>query len=453
MKVFRLVMIIFCMLCSGVLSAQQVIKTIIQSDTKKSIVHYWMDSISIAYVPEEGSGGYFVYEANNANALFAHVNVSCEVNDFKIMDDTVFFCGVIPFGANPYGFVGCFDIKDLFFNGGQANVCMIPNTDNINNCGRMSIPRRMDVYRSKGFVHIAMAGEMSDADHPNDPDGATLEDAYFDGTNWHFCNLVNKNNIEYYTDITCTGNYVVAVARDRLTNVCYLRAFEATGVFLNKPIYPDHLMQIVDSTVRGDILIEAIDTNALALCHYYSDAGASGIAVSTVKLNVMGQAYYSYITSRIVQNNSPVCSPLWALREMRYNKTMKRLYILQDMDYPIHSAITSTVLDMVVNINNLELSTSRAIWSDMYGKLHDIDIYKQDGFVSTGNAEDGNLLFFKERYDADTLCHKEKRISVIKEPCHSMVIYTDDENNTKSYNPVLQFVIVEERPVFVDCND
>ena len=159
MKFFKLSVCCILFVYAFTTSAQQVVKSTAQPDTRRSIVHYWKDSVTIAYVPEEGSGGGFVYEAKNApDMLFALISTSCEINDFKIMDDTVFFCGVTYFGTNPYGFVGCFDIKDLFFNGGQPNVCMIPSTIPSGG-GRMSIPRRMDVYRSKGIAHIAMAGE------------------------------------------------------------------------------------------------------------------------------------------------------------------------------------------------------------------------------------------------------------------------------------------------------
>ena len=454
MRFFKLAVCCILFVYAFTTSAQQVVKSTAQPDTRRSIVHYWKDSVSIAYVPEEGSGGGFVYEAKNAaNMLFAPISASCEINDFKIMDDTVYFCGVTYWGTSLFGFVGCFDIKDLFFSGGQANICVIPGTILYTGGGRMSNPRRMDVYRSKGIVHIAMAGEMSDLDHPNDPDGATLEDAYFDGVMWHFCNLQNKNNVEYYTDISSTGNYVVAVARDRQTNACYVRAFEASGVYLHNPIYPNYLMEITDSTVRGDILMEAIDTNALALCHYYSDSVTSGLSVKTVKLNDAGQAYHSYATSRIVQSNTPQTGSAWSLREMRYNKALERLYILQDMDYPVHRSAVSTVLEVSFDISTLAVSMCRAIWSGQYGKLHDIDYYKHDGFVSTGNTSDMDLLFFKERFDADTLCHSETRVPVNREPCLRTLTNTDDSENDVLYAGFSYFLTVEEGPTTIHCNN
>ena len=404
----KIFFIILCLFFNVNGHTQSVIKHCPAIDASYTLVNYWEKNISIVYVHTLGDEGYFLYERSGAPSIVAKIAQNARITDFKILDDTVFYCGYRDMAGSTMGIVGFFDIYDVFFNGGLSDFCLIQGTDYLNSC-KMKIPRRMDVYRHKGIVHIAMVGDMSDIDLGGDPDGATIEEAFFDGTQWHLYNMQNKNNTEYYTDITCTGNYVVAAARSRTGNACYIKAFQTSSAFLTTPINAGYITEIVDGSPFGDIMVQAIDTNAIAIGYYYNGTTDAGFTLKLIKVNPMSPTIIPVSSILQTQCTSTVSPSPWMLHEMRYNSSLQRIYVLQDMDYPLHSLTTSTVLDYTINYSSLLVTSCKASWIGR-DKLTDLDAYKTDGFHSTGEYFLGGTVFFKKHTNADTLCSPEQNV-------------------------------------------
>ena len=424
---------LLCLLFSTGYS-QSIVKYCPELEADSTIVHFWENHTSIVYVHTTSNEGYFLYETNSNPIFAAKIHPGVKINDFKILKDTVYYCGYFDNGGSLLGLVGFFDINDLFFNNGSSNYCIIQNILPDNTC-RMSVPRRMDVYSLKGKTHIAMVGDMSDLDHPGAPDGATIEEAFYDGTHWHLTNMQNKNNTEYYTDITCTGPYVVAAARSRTGNACYIKAFYASGMFLWSPVYSGYITEIVDGTPIGNILVEALDTNAFAVGYYYNGSNFAGFTLKLAKVAPPIPSTFSVSSIFQTQCTTVVSYLPWRLNEMRYNRSLQHLYVLQDMDYPLHQTMTSTVFDYTINYPSLSTTSCKASWIGTH-KLTDVDAYRTDGFHSTGKystplSNTGDLLFFKKQVNADTVCSPEHTVT-LKPTYPSLAVLTIDENAVSS---------------------
>lgn len=447
----KIIIIAAILLSSASLKSQDVVKHTTLFQPLKSIVHYWKDSVSIAYIHEGNDGGAFIYEAKGTNLLSAKIKTSCEITDFKILHDTVFFCGFTSLMGYDQGFVGFFDIENLFFFGGTASYGVIPNTIPNTIAGRMSAPRRMDLYVSGGIVHYALVGDMSPIDHPNHPDGATLEDAYFDGIQWHFVNLMNKHESEYYTDIAATGRYVVATGHDRYNGHCIIRAFRSSGTYLNNPVLSGKLMDIADSSATGDCFIEPLDYDIFAITHHYRTQSEAGMSVKTLRIS-NASPYYTPANSISIQQSGTIAAPLpWSIKETRCNSDLGRLFVLQDMDQPVHSNVTSTVLELVLTASKLDILGTYAYWYN-YKTLHDIDKYKSNGFIATGTNPAGNLLFLKKNITYGlSSCIESEKIPFISAPYTSSLRDVYENTNHNTYHNTITTVTIENFDTAIDC--
>lgn len=156
---------------TGGVWAQEVTTLMGLGTPQKNLVRQYTATQSIHYI-EIGTNHFFVLHdlSDHDSVITAYFPTDYHVNDFEIYHDTVFFCGIMPNGGNPFGIAGFISVNDLFYSGLDYNICIIDYLFS----GNDSIPThltsldRMDLFEDDGTVHIATVGEMAlAADYSN----------------------------------------------------------------------------------------------------------------------------------------------------------------------------------------------------------------------------------------------------------------------------------------------
>lgn len=194
-----------------------------------SVIREYSDNHSIIYIHRSGDWGYFIYDSygtgnNVSNAI--KVDSLCRVYDFRIMDDTVYFCGK----KGGYLMFGCFGVSE--FNNSTA----LLKTWFFDGTGMDSLMAcKMDVYRETGLAHIAAVGQYKDL--ATSMNYSAIYEFIEVGPINSVCSIYLTDNKKIqFTDVTLTDNYVVAVSNDNGSS-CLLHPFDITINFLFHIIY------------------------------------------------------------------------------------------------------------------------------------------------------------------------------------------------------------------------
>lgn len=88
----------------------------------QSVIREWNAGNAVAFLYNPYSTSYFCLESSSTptTVLAAEVPRNARIYDFKILNDTLYFCGTFTYNnGNEYGIVGFFDIDDLFNHDGS----------------------------------------------------------------------------------------------------------------------------------------------------------------------------------------------------------------------------------------------------------------------------------------------------------------------------------------------
>lgn len=301
---------------------------------QKNLVRQWNENCSIHYM-EIGSVHRFVLHdlADSSNVIVATFPANYEVNDFEIYDSTVYFCGTIPNGGDPYGIAGYIAIKDLFYYNQPYNYCFInqmyfidPNTPTNTHITSLD---RMDVFEDAGRIHIAAVGEMAHGSGYNEL-RRTVCDIQYTGS-WNGMALYQKEDIYKPSDITCTDHTIVASAYDDNTSYSILLAFKKNTDFPATPLYP-YSIRIGDRRVGDNVLVERLWNDNIAVSHYSHDPSTGDYSVAVHQLdNVYLLPTPPYHIS--VHHSIGSIAPGTPIRDLRYNLASDVLMLL--FDYPV----------------------------------------------------------------------------------------------------------------------
>lgn len=373
----------------------------------KTIVRQLNDSVAIAYSQETEEQGYFLYDNYGIELISANMLPYCRIYDFEIYNDTVFFCGKYKHSTlDICGLFGFFDINEVFFSGGAINCtyCVFSSTANPSEFNlKPTIPWRMDVF-NKGYTHIAAVGACKQQGVLPDPiDGTAVYDVYFDGSNWHCEAYSQKPGQNYYTDIVVTDSKVVTVAKSEIYDKCFIRLFDNVSGFLSSTI-ANHYIDVVDDTPVGKVIVDALDNDTFAVSNFYYNSTEAGLAVKRFVVSATYPNASLVRSIHIPMNTQPTIGSSWKLRDIRYNDSQRKLALLLDMDYPVHTMTNSTVLE-IDPYSPIIPPVIVASWvgNTRFDALDQWDI----GFHAIGSdplASPGNLVFFRKAFGTNSNC-------------------------------------------------
>lgn len=320
-----------------------------------SVIREYSDNHSIIYIHRSGDWGYFIYDSygtgnNVSNAI--KVDSLCRVYDFRIMDDTVYFCGK----KGGYLMFGCFGVSE--FNNSTA----LLKTWFFDGTGMDSLMAcKMDVYRETGLAHIAAVGQYKDL--ATSMNYSAIYEFIEVGPINSVCSiyLTDDKKIQF-TDITVTDNYVVAASNNSSSNICLLHPFDITNNFISSSLLPGNAISINDVTPYGKIMIEKYNKDSILIANHFS---VSNIVGTTLKLLLVQNSYPFIMLSKSLlmpHTGFSVISSKWNMRELSVNRNNMSAAILQDAETPFHSEAESTIFEY--DINNWSTMNILASWKE-----------------------------------------------------------------------------------------
>lgn len=405
---------------------QSMVADVQSSVSDTSIVRYWQSSISIVYSKEGSDPGWFMLVdtmAPEVRRIPVPGNVT--VNDFRILNDTVFLGGRYDVGGgNPLGLLACFAIQD-FYNASGYYHWAVAMTTSMPDClydpGYGSVLdscqnqiydiTRLAVFDSGGYSKIAFIaknyiGTISDS-------RVGIGRARFNGVFWERSLLYNKYAIEEYTDIIATNNYVVAAARTNDSARLALRIFPKDDfLFYGVPLlgdmmYPNKYGQgFADVEVDENVMATALDGDEFALAYHYKKPTEEGLAVRT--FDIVGG-----VATLLQGLNAPVVrqsGSIWKMRDICYSSSHKLLLVLNDFDGGLAGGLSSIVYQFQLPALTTGVYTGRYLKTN---SLYALDTFGSmaDLFVASGQQMVYNALsLFWENLNTIVSCGRQDDI-------------------------------------------
>lgn len=311
--------------------------------TTNPIIREWTPGGAIGYMEDLSRGGYFFIKDINPIAQVAVLPVGNTVTDFRVKNDSVFFCGMD--NTYGYGIVGFFDINALFAGTGTITYGILQQTVSSPYVTR---PTRMDVYTFRGITHIAFVGDLL-TNVPGSPTlvpSTTVGDAYFDNyfSTWNIDFYQNAGCDTIYTDIAASSDYVVAVAKKNFSPDYFVHVFRISGDFLSSPIGANNVFQITDNVPMGDILLEDISATDFVLAYHFAVAGGPGTELQQFRVDPVTPTIIIQLSLLAHHGASVSYSPAWAMKQLSFDATGMRLLLLQDAATDMMPSVESNIL-------------------------------------------------------------------------------------------------------------
>lgn len=222
MKSFRITCILFLvtLLCGSNLRTQNVIYELPETDSEFSIIRNYTANVDIVYSVYLSQLVFsYVDRSTNTRRFFVSPYA---VMDFRIVNDTVYFCG----GGPEADVVGWFDINGVFFGGDVIHHLSIPYLlyyNEITNTSDYSAGlEKITVIKESGYTHFVLLGSgthvpESEKYYPYQPHEMII-DIYgtMQSSNWDLSYTMDYDDDYWYDDIVVTQNYVVVSGRQRI---------------------------------------------------------------------------------------------------------------------------------------------------------------------------------------------------------------------------------------------
>lgn len=405
--VFRLlVLILFLAFGECNISAQVVarwkIPTLIPSN---STIREWRSVYSIGYGFSEeypSSKCFFLYDPVSPTVNMIEFSDDYMVTDFRVMNDSVFFCGVDIRSSE--GIVGCFDIVNT----------MITGTDSILFCKlriplsslRVTISKRMDVYYDEGATHIAFVGDMVNSASTVT---TTVGHAYYDGVNWNYNIYDNTSGDMVFTDIAASSQYLAAVAKKNMDPNCYVHMFKVSNDFLNTPLNAGSCFVLNGRDPLGDILVEDLSETEFALSYHFRIGLYSITDVQLFKADNVSSTLILQNTIQTIHGPMELYTPAWKMKELCFDPSTQHLLLL-------HDAATQVVQTVESSVFKYDIPNINSGWAGVSYSPHvvidKIDAATNNGYWSIGEENYG-LGFSRETLATAATCRQDYNLSYI----------------------------------------
>lgn len=343
-------------LCAVILAshclAQSRVAEISNLRTSNSIVRYWHDNYSVAYIYGPRQANCFLL-IDRTTSLVKRIDLplGTKVNDFRIMHDSVYLGGHVVMGSSGMqGMIACFSLWDAMSGAGNFNYVVMlssPLSDFWDTPGlycQVTDVKRIALFEEENRVNVAY---IADNYVVGDPIRVGYGWAAYDvlSGSWSSHLMYNKHGREVYTDIIATDDHVVAVGRNSITSKLVMRAYKQIDFIYpsNDPAGYEYLnpkigQYMLDEDVVSDVMATAIDGGKFAVAYHYS-SGDAGLMLRS--FSVLGGV--ANVDDVIASSSVSPSWSQWRMREVCYSPSANSLMVLTDYDCPATSAIESMV--------------------------------------------------------------------------------------------------------------
>ena len=298
-------------------------------NTTNMLVRDWRSGYVVGYMEDLSGNGYFFLKDYNPIAQVAALPSGIVVTDFRIMNDSIFFCGRIR--GEEIGIVGFAYISWLFAGNGAVKYGkLIPLTSSISSDN--ILPKKMDVYTYNGITAIAFVGEMV----PYMPSmgtrivTTTVGCAYYDGTDWNIDYYRNTTGDMEFIDVAASSSYVVAMAKSSLSTAPYAHVFRLSHDIVSSPLSPGNAFQITGNVPLGDIVLEDISATDFVLAYHCNVGGIATTELQQFRVDPTTQTVSVQLTLLVPHGAAIPYTSAWAMKQLRFDGSSMRILLLQD---------------------------------------------------------------------------------------------------------------------------
>ena len=375
------------------------------------IVREWTPYFTMGYgTTRDGEGCFFIQGVFPSQVMTATLPIGYTVTDFRILHDTVFFCGTDT--TTSHGIVGLFDIYALFTGTGNINfgyLCYnMPSTSTSYNVH----PKRMDLFSCRGVTHIAFVGDLLYSDAGSSYVVSTVGDACWGGSNWIVDHYNESARDMTYTDVSASSSHIVVPAKKNNSNEFYVEVFEPSTDMLMTRMNPGYMFKITGDSPMDGIVVVDTSADDFALAYHYVSGGLTGSAVQLLHVNTSLLTVDVTRTMHTPHGTSSLYSSNWMVKQLCMDNVSHRLLLLHDSRSSVVTAVEST-------ISKYDMSTPTPIptpallnLSYVPGvRLDRMDASTSGGYWTIG-LDSPMLTLSKEIYPAIILCRKEYQLGI-----------------------------------------
>ena len=308
-----------------------------------SIIRYSKPNVVVMYT-SHGTGNRIFHIINTETNMRWSFSVDEIVKDMEILDDTVYYCG-----DEGYPEVGFFAISDVYSGNVLIKNFWVSTT--------IAIPKRLEVFRASGGVHVVIVGDWLTAT-PTNSFIADVWSKYSSSLNtWSLAALLTVGK-ELYDDIAVTDNYVVASAnvygtRDiilkvlpRPTSTFYYPYYYNNNIFYSDYPTTSYVYTAPFYFYNGDyyrasgygkypirITHTTRDNIALA-CMADNNSTQYGVTVKDIEI----VAGVPIVQRDMFSSWGADLKYFWDMRDIRYNPEKDSVLLLVDREWPFESS-------------------------------------------------------------------------------------------------------------------
>lgn len=307
-----------------------VTKHLVQSYNHPLTVHYY----------EDCRGGHFLLSDFNSTSICVNMD-SVSVNDFIIMSDSVFFCGI---ANNGLGAVGFFDINDYFYNSHDFYFYKNINIASANKKAQ-SLNRIVAYHDSHNMPHIVSIGTTDNGEQ-------CIVDNYIDYSFyvWYYLSgYIEPPSQEILTDLAVTNSFVVTSGLTDLGGTGYsLRVHPRDYIFPSSGVQ-DYAYHFVNSRpIKGNVFVDEFQANRVGVMAMTKNIDSSGYYynyLGFVGLGTMISNHNSCVSDNL-ESRMMYYGGSWEIREFLIDPITKKILTLQEAN-PTSASTTESMFSVI----------------------------------------------------------------------------------------------------------
>ncbi len=347
---------LFIVFFAGDVAGQSTVHEIMYLASNNSLVREYNRKVDIIY-NDNGTRAFLNVDKGSMNVIEAQIPNLQSVSDMEIVDSVLYFCGV--YAGVPV--IGRFNINSFFFGGGSVEVVSVAGVVS----GRISLNKLEVYFRSNKDVHVFVTASIS----PSAPgmDYYAVLDAMYDGTGWDIECISDPGGGYVMSDLAITDNRLMVVGeksghRGDLFNHYILPTTPTTHLSVSSGVPPIMMHSNASAVYRplSQPIVEYIGNKEIVTACYGILNSDTGVVITKTDELVSGITFWIF----------PNVTGSTLLRDLRYEATSKRIYIVPD----INSTVVKDymyVFDMANETAQVYQSALRTVCSvsDNYNKV------------------------------------------------------------------------------------